>query len=575
MIKLNCVVFMLMVMLGASVRAADLPLGHPDFVPTPASPIGWRGDGSGRFPGATPVTDWDLKTKKNVVWQVRMPFFSCAGPIVVGDKVFTTGEPDLLICVEAKTGKELWRRHNAIFMEQIEEKERERLYKVCEDLLDIAEKWMRTPGESDGKPDGDLPDAPALLWAQTGDSRKTHLEPSVKITATKLGLDLDKIRAMYAEVGSNGNQKNTATKLPKGKGLLNNRCYSWTGNMPATPASDGKHVVIKVASENGWGYMVCYDLDGNRQWSYETGLTGVWGCPYDSPLILGDKVFVQSQSEVSDKKRARGIAALDINTGKRLWFQVVQTQSSSGTPNAWVIDGVPTIHFDTKVYLPEDGTVVCDFSALAQGDMDTPCIDGNRIFFRRAAGPAVDCKSTVIKATWKTKGKELLCEQEWKTTYGNYRLRSNWVRGSSLLLGDWIFISSGHPTPILSAYNWTLPPEQPDGKNEVRPDKSLLVRLDRGGPKFGPPSEDDMSVVMGGQYLFAAPSTWPSQFVVVQYPPAAKKIADLKFVSAPVVDGAMMGSPYFQGNRIYMRDYRYLYGFGDPDQPYRTPSGGK
>lgn len=34
--------------------AAPAPLGSPQFVPSPERPVGWRGDGTGRYPGATP-----------------------------------------------------------------------------------------------------------------------------------------------------------------------------------------------------------------------------------------------------------------------------------------------------------------------------------------------------------------------------------------------------------------------------------------------------------------------------------------------------------------------------------------
>ena len=37
------------------------PLGSPDFHPSPEHPVGWRGDGSGRFPGATPPTVWSRR----------------------------------------------------------------------------------------------------------------------------------------------------------------------------------------------------------------------------------------------------------------------------------------------------------------------------------------------------------------------------------------------------------------------------------------------------------------------------------------------------------------------------------
>jgi hypothetical protein len=103
--------------------------------------VGFRGDGNGCFPGATPVAEfWDgtpaqvdrplmtesfgrtLKLKattakvwdvtdeksKNLVWKTRLPSWGNSQPIVVGDRVFCTGEPDRLICTDARTGAVLW-----------------------------------------------------------------------------------------------------------------------------------------------------------------------------------------------------------------------------------------------------------------------------------------------------------------------------------------------------------------------------------------------------------------------------------------------------------------------------------
>ena len=39
-------------------------LGSPTFRPTPDRPVGWRGDGSGRYPGATPPTTWECKRQR-------------------------------------------------------------------------------------------------------------------------------------------------------------------------------------------------------------------------------------------------------------------------------------------------------------------------------------------------------------------------------------------------------------------------------------------------------------------------------------------------------------------------------
>jgi len=41
------------------VTAGEVLLGSPEFCPSPEHPFGWRGDGSGQFPGATPPVHWE------------------------------------------------------------------------------------------------------------------------------------------------------------------------------------------------------------------------------------------------------------------------------------------------------------------------------------------------------------------------------------------------------------------------------------------------------------------------------------------------------------------------------------
>lgn len=87
--------------------SADVPLGHKDFVPSPQHPVGWRGDGTGVFPGATPPTSWD-SSGKGVLWRVTMPHQTLASPIVVKGKVITLADPHTILACDANTGKRLW-----------------------------------------------------------------------------------------------------------------------------------------------------------------------------------------------------------------------------------------------------------------------------------------------------------------------------------------------------------------------------------------------------------------------------------------------------------------------------------
>ena len=102
--------------LNYSLRASEpLPYGHKDFVPTSERPIGFRGDGTGHFAGATPPLTFSEKDGKNVLWSIKMPSWGQSSPIVVGRRVITMAEPDTTLCVDADTGKVLWQDALGLF----------------------------------------------------------------------------------------------------------------------------------------------------------------------------------------------------------------------------------------------------------------------------------------------------------------------------------------------------------------------------------------------------------------------------------------------------------------------------
>ncbi len=101
--------FIVTALVAGSLSAAEtVPLGHPDFYPSPERPIGWRGDGSGAWPGASTVTTWDAEKNINIVWKTPMPGRGFSQPIVIGEKVISMADPDLLVCVNVHDGKNLW-----------------------------------------------------------------------------------------------------------------------------------------------------------------------------------------------------------------------------------------------------------------------------------------------------------------------------------------------------------------------------------------------------------------------------------------------------------------------------------
>lgn len=86
--------------------AASPSLGSPEFRASKESPLGWRGDGTGRYPGATPPTEWSAT--KNVKWSAAVGK-GYASPILAGDLVIVSSEPNLLVALGRADGKERWR----------------------------------------------------------------------------------------------------------------------------------------------------------------------------------------------------------------------------------------------------------------------------------------------------------------------------------------------------------------------------------------------------------------------------------------------------------------------------------
>lgn len=114
MTRMMCGLAMVLVGLSAWVcwsQTTQSP-GEPASAPAAGSAaFGWRGDGTGRFAKADPVTEWDADAKKNILWSAEVGD-ALSSPVLAGNKVFVTSEPDTLLCLDRANGKILWQKTN-------------------------------------------------------------------------------------------------------------------------------------------------------------------------------------------------------------------------------------------------------------------------------------------------------------------------------------------------------------------------------------------------------------------------------------------------------------------------------
>lgn len=280
---------------AADGKSGALP-GSPSFLPTPENPIGWRGDGTGHYPGATkPPTQWAFSTNgvsKNISYMAPLYGYSPALPIIVGQKIFVTTYCDL-VCLDKNTGKVLWAKCCNLFKtlgaEEVKKLGLEKHKQEMEKHETILDAWAKNPKEP--------PAQGPSVW---------HLDQALRKADKKY------------ECGG-----------------------GWGACCPAaaTPTSDGKFVWVFLSET---GSVCCYDLDGKLKWArfYNSG-----GCEHNvssSPLLVGDRLILYGG----------GVCyGIDKIKGDMLW----KTAPNGGKPYASPVAGKIG---NTKVAVLASGAII-------------------------------------------------------------------------------------------------------------------------------------------------------------------------------------------------------------------------
>lgn len=358
---------------GSADAAQAVPYGHRDFYPSPERPLGFRGDGNGHFPGATPVGRWwegtphevDMRVggphreptrvwayadrrATNIVWKTPLPGWSSAQPLPVGDRVICICEPDWILCVDAHTGKVLWQDQVApMLLDGLPEAEGRRRQEV----VDIARASLRLHPFLHQRGDVTQRQASArqvLQLARPLERRMREIESDPEI--------LEPFARYRGALDAMATRTNAPKRYPGPADLPAgpvSRKYSvvtdayWIGDVGlavCTPVTDGRHVWAVF----GQGQVVCYDLLGRRVWGTRQRdvprkgkiMAGHW----PAPLLYRDTLIVRGLDGES-------VLGLDAATGKTRWQREfdakAHTHGAYATHKIMAVsrgDGRPPLH---------------------------------------------------------------------------------------------------------------------------------------------------------------------------------------------------------------------------------------
>ncbi len=252
-------------------------------------PVGWRGDGTGRYPDSEAPKEWSAE--RNVLWFAETSEWSNTMPTIVGDRIFITAEPATLICLDASDGSVLWQAEND-YESILREEELARAEKARElnrELSSLRGEHRRTRREAERAED----------------------EPE---KAAELAQQVEKLQEQVDELQQ---------RLASYREYLKPDTHGTNGYSSATVVSDGRYVHALF----GIGVAVSYDMEGNRRWARRVDKPrSGWGHSA-SPVLADGKLIVH----VTD------VVALNTDDGEEIWR--TPAKASFGTPVVASADG--------------------------------------------------------------------------------------------------------------------------------------------------------------------------------------------------------------------------------------------
>ena len=377
-----------------------------------AGPVGWRYDGTGRFPGPAPVTSWDVATGKNILWRTPMPRWGNASPVVVVGKVIVTGEPDRVYALDAATGQQVWETDISLLHLLGDEGQPLRARKAEKDALELK-TW-----EID---------------------RQVDALDELDDEASK-----EKAKALKAEARDAAKRiKELEAELSEPTGTLKQK-WRTIGYSMATPVTDGTHVWVK----SGTGAVACLELaTGRISWMkkidpdpYETSVTSpiLLDTP-PKPLLILSRVVYDAERKYQNEKteRSKNLLAFEAATGDLVWESAGLPTAGwgSGSPLLMEVDHVAVVVSDSgDVVRATDGFHLKERIAL--GGSSSAVADGNVAYI------CDDKEIRAVRLTWSGSSK-IEATELWRRVIVQESANSFGLWSSPLLAGGRLFAVDG------------------------------------------------------------------------------------------------------------------------------------
>ena len=492
--------------------APPAPLGAPSFLPTPDQPVGWRGDGTGRYPGATPPLEWSIGkdlTGKNVAWVTQLPFHhggsGASQPIVVGNRIyFTVGAqqatkgPLDLYCLNLTDGK----------------------------ILGIA---SLTP--YDAATPEDKKKAADTVEPMLAELRKLNGQLIETLNAKKLKQD-------DWRGNVNGKRQDLGAKITDAMIAVDSKYkmgvdrHDW-GYASATPCSDGTNIYVWFANHTA----ACFTLDGKPVWATMESkpLKGMaeHGC-HSSPVLLPDRMVTMY---------GQTMQAYDKKTGKMLWAQEVEGcwGLSYSSPNAIRLqDGYAILAPHGQGLRGDTGALLWGKFPDYKGENTTPVVEGHALVGFETSGIYALPLPNSLTAGGKLKAS---AQVKFPREGGSYQVASPLVYDG--------LVYCVNEKALLRVFN----PAGGAGNGSIVYEQQLDLKGEHGwvgAPGLSP------SPAIGGKNLYVMDNQ--GSVAVVQPGRTFKQLAK----NDNAVKDALVTTPVFSGKHALLRGQAYIYCLAAP-----------